>query len=99
MLIADPQNPDPTRPSSRSTRAGGQARAMEAEYNAVTCVAAYMLLMSLIMRRRGSRDSSSSAAIKLPAQYDGPKSWLDPLISGSALLLSRTAARKERSSR
>lgn len=31
----------------------------------------------------------------LPAQYDGPKSWLDQLVYDRALLLSRTAARKE----
>jgi len=31
----------------------------------------------------------------LPAQYDGPKSWLDQLVYDRALVLSRTAARKE----
>ncbi|KAF5352277.1 hypothetical protein D9758_011942 [Tetrapyrgos nigripes] len=31
----------------------------------------------------------------LPAKYEGPKSWLDQLVYDRALLLSRTAARKE----
>ncbi|EGO01284.1 hypothetical protein SERLA73DRAFT_179431 [Serpula lacrymans var. lacrymans S7.3] len=31
----------------------------------------------------------------LPAQYDGPKTWLDQLVYDRALMLSRTAARKE----
>jgi len=31
----------------------------------------------------------------LPAQYDGPKMWVDQLVYDRALMLSRTAARKE----
>ncbi|TFK28311.1 other/ULK/ULK protein kinase [Coprinopsis marcescibilis] len=31
----------------------------------------------------------------LPAQFDGPKAWLDQLVYDRALMLSRTAARKE----
>ncbi|KAJ8588049.1 Pkinase-domain-containing protein [Rhizopogon salebrosus TDB-379] len=104
----------------------------EAEYNAVTCVAAYMLLMSfsqkgidklrnfqehLRMRHpdgdfevsEGFDDalawfkehfikcSERAALVKtwLPVQYDGPKIYLDQLVYDRALLLSRTAARKE----
>lgn len=104
----------------------------EAEYNAVTCVAVYMLLMSfsqkgidklrnfqehLRMRHpdgefevsEGFDDALSwfkehfikcsdrAALVKtwLPAQYDGPKIYLDQLVYDRALLLSRTAARKE----
>lgn len=104
----------------------------EAEYNAVTCVAVYMLLMSfsqkgidklwnfqehLRMRHpdgefevsEGFDDALSwfkehfikcserAALVKtwLPVQYDGPKIYLDQLVYDRALLLSRTAARKE----
>lgn len=104
----------------------------EAEYNAVTCVAVYMLLMSfsqkgidklrnfqehLRMRHpdgefevsEGFDDallwfkehfikcSERAALVKtwLPVQYDGPKIYLDQLVYDRALLLSRTAARKE----
>ncbi|KAG1778829.1 kinase-like protein [Suillus placidus] len=104
----------------------------EAEYNAVTCVAVYMLLMSfsqkgidklrnfqehLRMRHpdgefevsEGFDDAllwfkehfikcnDRAALVKtwLPAQYDGPKIYLDQLVYDRALVLSRTAARKE----
>ncbi|KAI6038635.1 kinase-like protein [Pisolithus marmoratus] len=104
----------------------------EAEYNAVTSVAIYMLLMSfsqkgidklrnyqehLRMRHpdgeltvsEGFEDALSwfkdqfikcndrAALVKtwLPVQYDGPKIYLEQLVYDRALLLSRTAARKE----
>lgn len=104
----------------------------DAECNAVTCVAVYMLLMSfsqkginklrnyqehLRMRHpdgeftvsEGFDDALSwfkeqfikcndrAALVKtwLPAQYDGPKIYLEQLVYDRALLLSRTAARKE----
>ncbi|KAG6887596.1 hypothetical protein C0995_014130 [Termitomyces sp. Mi166 len=111
-----------------------QLQVMEAEYNAVTCVAVYMLLMSFsqkgINRLRNHQEhmkmrypegrkeelmcilghvalmwfkdhfikcNDRAALVKtwLPAQYDGPKSWLDQLVYDRALVLSRTAARKE----
>ncbi|KAJ7337530.1 other/ULK/ULK protein kinase [Mycena albidolilacea] len=129
--------PDPTKFTKRAGEADKHARRrkhadMEAEYNAVTCVAVYMLLMSFCqkginklrnhqehMRMRhpdgdfvvseGFDDAQSwftgqfvkcyerATLVKtwLPAQYDGPKSWLDQLVYDRALLLSRTAARKE----
>ncbi|KAJ7092776.1 kinase-like protein [Mycena belliarum] len=129
--------PDPTKFTKREGEADKQARRrkhadMEAEYNAVTCVAVYMLLMEFSqkginklrnhqehMRMRhpdgdfvvsdGFDDALSwfkehflkcndrAALVKtwLPAQYDGPKSWLDQLVYDRALVLSRTAARKE----
>ncbi|KAG9226970.1 hypothetical protein CCMSSC00406_0003357 [Pleurotus cornucopiae] len=105
---------------------------LEAEYNAVTCVAVYMLLMSFSqkginllrnhqehMRMRCPDDdyivsegftdalnwfkehfikcNDRAALVKtwLPAQYEGPKTWLDQLVYDRALVLSRTAARKE----
>ncbi|KAK0205556.1 other/ULK/ULK protein kinase [Desarmillaria ectypa] len=156
---AIPQKPlaDPNRFAKRDGEADRQARRrkngeMEAEYNAVTCVAVYMLLMSfsqkginklrnhqehMKMRRpdgdfvvsEGFDDGVafiySSCEIRmadelllialswfknhylkcndrailvktwLPAQYDGPKTWLDQLVYDRALVLSRTAARKE----
>lgn len=104
----------------------------EAEYNAVTCVAVYMLLMSfsqkgidklrnfqehlrmrhpdggfevsegfddalLWFKERFIKCSERAALVKtwLPVQYDGPKIYLDQLVYDRALLLSRTAARKE----
>ncbi|PFH50830.1 hypothetical protein AMATHDRAFT_60295 [Amanita thiersii Skay4041] len=105
---------------------------MEAEYNAVTCIAVYMLLMSfsqkgidklrhyqehLKMRHPDGdfvvsegfhialtwfkehfikcNDRAELVKTWLPAMYEGPKSWLDQLVYDRALLLSRTAARKE----
>lgn len=104
----------------------------KAEYDAVTCVAVYMLLMSFAQKgidqlRRyqeemldqeregeyvvseGFDDALSwfrdyflkcHERVKLvkawlPANYDGPKTWLDQLVYDRALTLSRTAARKE----
>ncbi|KAG1737803.1 kinase-like protein [Suillus lakei] len=104
----------------------------EAEYNAVTCVAVYMLLMSFSQkgidklrnfqehvrmrhpdgefevsegfddalswfREHFIKCSERAALVKtwLPVQYDGPKIYLDQLVYDRALLLSRTAARKE----
>ncbi|KAJ4486842.1 kinase-like domain-containing protein [Lentinula lateritia] len=129
--------PDPNKFIKREGEADKIARKrkhadMEAEYNAVTCVAVYMLLMSFsqkgidklrnyqehmsmrhpdgdFMFSEGFDDALSwfkdhfikcndrAALVKtwLPAQYDGPKSWLDQLVYDRALLLSRTAARKE----
>ncbi|KAJ3826660.1 other/ULK/ULK protein kinase [Lentinula raphanica] len=129
--------PDPTKFLKREGEADKSARKrkhadMEAEYNAVTCVAVYMLLMSFSQKgidklriykehmnmrypdgdfvvSEGFDDALSwfkehfmkcndrAALVKtwLPAQYDGPKSWLDQLVYDRALLLSRTAARKE----
>ncbi|KAG7445270.1 kinase-like protein [Guyanagaster necrorhizus] len=136
---AVPQKPlaDPNRFAKRDGEADRQARRrkngeMEAEYNAVTCVAVYMLLMSfsqkginklrnhqehMKMRRpdgdfvvsEGFDDALSwfknhylkcndrAILVKtwLPARYDGPKTWLDQLVYDRALVLSRTAARKE----
>ncbi|KAI8989164.1 kinase-like protein [Trametes punicea] len=105
---------------------------IQAEYNAMTCVALYMLLMSFAqkgidklrnyyehMQMRdpdGEWDVSEgfdealswfkehfikyhdrAALVKtwLPAQYTGPPTFLDQLVYDRALLLSRTAARKE----
>ncbi|KAF9078624.1 kinase-like domain-containing protein [Rhodocollybia butyracea] len=129
--------PDPSKFTKREGEAEKIARKrrhadMEAEYNAVTCVAVYMLLMSFSQKgidklrnyqehmnmrypdgnfvvSEGFDDALSwfkdhfikcndrAALVKtwLPAQYDGPKSWLDQLVYDRALLLSRTAARKE----
>ncbi|KAG7095997.1 hypothetical protein E1B28_006679 [Marasmius oreades] len=129
--------PDPNKFTKREGEGDKVARKrknadMEAEYNAVTCVAVYMLLMTfsqkgvnilknyqehLDMRHpdgdfvvsEGFDDAlrwfkehflkcnERAALVKtwLPAQYDGPKSWLDQLVYDRALLLSRTAARKE----
>ncbi|KAJ6464045.1 kinase-like protein [Mycena sanguinolenta] len=129
--------PDPTKFTKREGEADKIARRrkhadMEAEYNAVTCVAVYMLLMGFCQKgidrlrnhqehmkmrhpdndfvvSEGFDDAQSwftgqfvkcydrATLVKtwLPAQYDGPKSWLDQLVYDRALLLSRTAARKE----
>ncbi|GLB39603.1 putative protein with domain of unknown function (DUF3543) [Lyophyllum shimeji] len=129
--------PDPTKFTQREGEADKHARRrkladMEAEYNAVTCVAVYMLLMSFSQKgidklrnhqehmkmrhpdgnfvvSEGFDDALSwfkehfikcndrAALVKtwLPAQYDGPKCWLDQLVYDRALVLSRTAARKE----
>ncbi|KAG6875795.1 hypothetical protein C0992_002293 [Termitomyces sp. T32_za158] len=136
---AVPQKPlsDPTKFVPREGEADRHAKrrqlqVMEAEYNAVTCVAVYMLLMSFsqkgINRLRKHQEhmkmrypeggwvlsegfddalmwfkdhfikcNDRAALVKtwLPVQYDGPKSWLDQLVYDRALLLSRTAARKE----
>ncbi|KAG5644471.1 hypothetical protein DXG03_008295 [Asterophora parasitica] len=129
--------PDPTKFTQREGEADKHARRrkladMEAEYNAVTCVAVYMLLMSFsqkgINKLRNHQEhmkmrhpdgdfvvsegfdaaltwfkdhfikcNDRAALVKtwLPVQYDGPKSWLDQLVYDRALVLSRTAARKE----
>ncbi|KAJ6625105.1 kinase-like domain-containing protein [Mycena sp. CBHHK59/15] len=129
--------PDPTKFTKREGEADKHARRrkhadMEAEYNAVTCVAVYMLLMSFAQKginklrnyqehmgmkhpdepfvvSKGFNDALSwfreqfmkcndrAVLVKtwLPVQYDGPKSWLDQLVYDRALVLSRTAARKE----
>ncbi|KAH7911507.1 kinase-like protein [Hygrophoropsis aurantiaca] len=129
--------PDPAKFARREGEAEKHAMRrrnadQEAEYNAVTCVAVYMLLMSfsqkgidklrnfqehLSMRHPDGEFSVSegfddalawfkdqfikcndrAALVKtwLPAQYDGPKTWLDQLVYDRALMLSRTAARKE----
>lgn len=129
--------PDPTKFTKREGEPEKQARRrkhadMEAEYNAVTCIAVYMLLMSfsqkgidklrhyqehLKMRHPDGnfvvsegfhvaltwfkehfiKCNHRAELVKtwLPAQYEGPKSWLDQLVYDRALLLSRTAARKE----
>ncbi|GBE83400.1 kinase-like domain-containing protein [Sparassis latifolia] len=105
---------------------------IEAEYNAMACVALYMLLMSFSqkgvsklcnyyehMQMRdpdGEMEVSEgfdealtwfeehfnkcherAALVKtwLPAQYTGPPTFLDQLVYDHALMLSRTAARKE----
>ncbi|KAF7319635.1 Other ulk ulk protein kinase [Mycena chlorophos] len=139
FVKAVPQKPlpDPTKFEKRDGETDKLARQrkrsdQEAEYNAVTCVAVYMLLMSFAqkgidqlarhqehMRMRhpdgdfmvseGFDDALSwftdqfqkcydrATLVKswLPATYDGPKSWLDQLVYDRALVLSRTAARKE----
>ncbi|OJA14579.1 hypothetical protein AZE42_11383 [Rhizopogon vesiculosus] len=41
------------------------------------------------------RERAALVKTWLPAQYDGPKIYLDQLVYDRALLLSRTAARKE----
>jgi len=129
--------PDPTKFEKREGEPEKHARRrkhadMEAEYNAVTCVAVYMLLMSfsqkgidklrhyqehLKMRHPDGnfvvsegfhvaliwfkehfiKCNERAELVKtwLPMQYEGPKSWLDQLVYDRALLLSRTAARKE----
>ncbi|KAK2463328.1 hypothetical protein APHAL10511_004639 [Amanita phalloides] len=129
--------PDPTKFAKREGEPDKLARRrkhadMEAEYNAVTCVAVYMLLMSfsqkgidklwhyqehLKMRHPDGdfvvsegfhvaltwfkehfikcNDRAELVKTWLPMQYEGPKSWLDQLVYDRALLLSRTAARKE----
>ncbi|KAK7052996.1 Serine/threonine-protein kinase [Paramarasmius palmivorus] len=136
---AVPQKPlaDPTKFTKREGEADKLARKrknadMEAEYNAVTCVAVYMLLMSFSQKgvnvlrnyqehmkmRHPDGDfvvsegfdnaltwfkehfikcNERASLVKtwLPTQYDGAKSWLDQLVYDRALLLSRTAARKE----
>ncbi|KAF5351469.1 hypothetical protein D9757_012058 [Collybiopsis confluens] len=139
FVKAVPQKPlpDPNKFAKREGEADKIAKKrkhadMEAEYNAVTCVAVYMLLMSFCQkgidklrnykehmnmrfpdgnfvvsegfddalswyRDRFIKCNDRAALVKtwLPAQYDGPKSWLDQLVYDRALLLSRTAARKE----
>ncbi|KAF9452103.1 Pkinase-domain-containing protein [Macrolepiota fuliginosa MF-IS2] len=129
--------PDPTKFTKREGELEKHARRrkhadMEAEYNAVTCVAVYMLLMSFSQKginllrefqehmgmkypagdyvvSEGFDDALNwfkehfmkcndrAALVKtwLPAQYDGAKAWLDQLVYDRALVLSRTAARKE----
>ncbi|CAK5278630.1 unnamed protein product [Mycena citricolor] len=129
--------PDPTKFAQKDGEGDKHARKrrhadMEAEYNAVTCVAVYMLLMEFCQRginqlrnhqehmkmRHPEEDFVVSEGFDdaltwfkdqfvkcyerttmvkawLPAQYDGPKSWIDQLVYERALLLSRTAARKE----
>jgi serine/threonine-protein kinase ULK/ATG1 len=129
--------PDPSKFTKRIGEAPRQAQQrqnadVEAEYNAVTCVAVYILLMTFSQKgidklrhhqehmkmrhpdgdytvSKGFDDAllwfkdhflkcnDRAALVKtwLPAQYDGPKSWLDQLVYDRALLLSRTAARKE----
>ncbi|KAI0634197.1 Pkinase-domain-containing protein [Trametes polyzona] len=105
---------------------------IQAEYNAMTCVALYILLMSFAQKGidklrnyyehvqmrdpDGELEMSEgfdealtwfkehfikchdrAALVKtwLPAQYTGPPTFLDQLVYDHALLLSRTAARKE----
>jgi serine/threonine-protein kinase ULK/ATG1 len=129
--------PDPTKFTKREGEADKHAirrknADVEAEYNAVTCVAVYMLLMSFsqkgIDKLRNHQEhmkmrhpdgeflvsegfddalawfkehfikcNDRAALVKtwLPAQHDRPKSWLDQLVYDRALVLSRTAARKE----
>lgn len=129
--------PDPTKFTKREGEPEKHARRrkhadMEAEYNAVTCVAVYMLLMSFSQKginmlrefqehmsmkypdgsyvvSEGFDDAlnwfkehflkcnerASLVKTWLPAQYEGPKAWLDQLVYDRALVLSRTAARKE----
>ncbi|KAI1792820.1 kinase-like protein [Ganoderma leucocontextum] len=129
--------PDPTKFSRREGETDRLAARrknadIQAEYNAMTCVALYMLLMSfsqkgidklrnfhehLQMRdpdgelevSEGFDEALSwfkdhfikchdrAALVKtwLPAQYTGPPTFLDQLVYDRALLLSRTAARKE----
>ncbi|KAJ8489036.1 hypothetical protein ONZ45_g13730 [Pleurotus djamor] len=139
FVKAVPQKPlaDPSKFVAREGEAEKHAKRrknadMEAELNAVTCVAVYMLLMSFSqkginklrhhqehMRMRYPDDdyvvsegftealgwfkehfikcNDRAALVKtwLPAQYEGPKTWLDQLVYDRALVLSRTAARKE----
>ncbi|KAJ3573102.1 hypothetical protein NP233_g2644 [Leucocoprinus birnbaumii] len=136
---AIPQKPlnDPTKFMKREGEPERHARRrrnadQEAEYNAVTCVAVYMLLMSFSQKGINMlRDFQEHMSMKypegdyvvsegfddalnwfkdhflkcneraslvktwLPSQYDGPKAWLDQLVYDRALVLSRTAARKE----
>lgn len=129
--------PDPTKFIKREGEAEKHAKRrkhadIEAEHNAVTCVAVYMLLMSFSQKginKLGNfqehmkmchpdgnfvvsdgfddalcwfkdhfiKCNDRAALVKtwLPVQYDGPKSWLDQLVYDRALVLSRTAARKE----
>ncbi|KAF9001203.1 other/ULK/ULK protein kinase [Cyathus striatus] len=129
--------PDPTKFTKREGEAEKHARRrkqadQEAEYNAVTCVAIYMLLMSFSqkgidklrnfqehMKMRypdgdfvvsegfddalswfkehffKCNDRASLVKTWLPAQYDGPKAWIDQLVYDRALMLSRMSARKE----
>ncbi|KAH8102200.1 kinase-like protein [Cristinia sonorae] len=129
--------PDPTKFTRRDGEPEKHAARrknadIQAEYNAVTCVALYMLLMEFSqkginklkefhdeMQRRdpdGELEDSEgfddaltwfkdrfikcherAAQVKawLPAQYIGPPTFLDQLVYDRALLLSRTAARKE----
>ncbi|KAI0708695.1 kinase-like protein [Earliella scabrosa] len=136
---AFPQKPLPD-PKKFSRREGETDRLaarrknadIQAEYNAMTCVALYMLLMSLLQKGidklrnyyehlqmrdpEGEMEVSEgfdealswykdhfikchdrAALVKtwLPAQYEGPPTFLDQLVYDRALLLSRTAARKE----
>ncbi|KAH9854625.1 Pkinase-domain-containing protein [Lenzites betulinus] len=136
---AFPQKPLPD-PAKFSRRQGETERLaarrknadIQAEYNAMTCVALYMLLMSFAqkgidklrnyyehMQMRdpdGELEMSEgfdealtwfkehfikchdrAALVKtwLPAQYGGPPTFLDQLVYDHALVLSRTAARKE----
>ncbi|EMD36891.1 hypothetical protein CERSUDRAFT_51641, partial [Gelatoporia subvermispora B] len=140
--LPDPKNfkqreGEPEKHAARRKRAD-----VEAEYNAMTCVALYMLLMSfsqkgvnklvnfyehLQMRdpdgecevSEGFDDGLYHASLSsrslayfeqhftkchdraalvktwLPAQYMGPPTFLDQLVYDRALMLSRTAARKE----
>ncbi|KAI0772765.1 Pkinase-domain-containing protein [Trametes elegans] len=136
---AFPQKPLPD-PTKFSRREGEPERLaarrknadIQAEYNAMTCVALYMLLMSFAQKgidklrnhheHLQMRDPDGelevsegfdealtwfkehfikchdrAALVKtwLPAQYVGPPTFLDQLVYDRALLLSRTAARKE----
>ncbi|OSX57354.1 hypothetical protein POSPLADRAFT_1067833 [Postia placenta MAD-698-R-SB12] len=135
---AIPQKPLPD-PSKFTRREGEPERQaakrknadVQAEYNAITCVALYMLLMGfsqngvtklvnyyehLQMRdpEGGEVSEGFDEALMwfedhfakcharanlvktwLPAQYTGPPTFLDQLVYDRALMLSRTAARKE----
>ncbi|KZT25995.1 kinase-like protein [Neolentinus lepideus HHB14362 ss-1] len=105
---------------------------LEAENNAITSIAVYMLVMSFSQKgidqlrtyqeHMKMRDPDGEFLVSegfldalswfkegfircndrvtlvktwLPAQYDGPRMWLDHLVYDRALMLSRTAARKE----
>ncbi|KAI0356963.1 Pkinase-domain-containing protein [Trametes cingulata] len=136
---AFPQKPLPD-PAKFSRREGEPERLaarrknadIQAEYNAMTCVALYMLLMTFAQKgidklrnyheHMQMRDPDGelevsegfdealawfkehfikchdrAALVKtwLPAQYTGPPTFLDQLVYDRALMLSRTAARKE----
>ncbi|KAI0327491.1 Pkinase-domain-containing protein [Cubamyces sp. BRFM 1775] len=136
---AFPQKPLPD-PKQFSRRDGETERLaarrkhadVQAEYNAMTCVALYMLLMTFAqkgidklrnyhehMQMRDPdgelemsegfdealtwfkehfikcHDRANLVKTWLPAKYTGPPTYLDQLVYDRALLLSRTAARKE----
>ncbi|CCL99070.1 uncharacterized protein FIBRA_01082 [Fibroporia radiculosa] len=129
--------PDPTKFARKEGEAERHAvkrknADIQAEYNAMTCVALYMLLMSFSQNGVGKlvnyyehlqmRDPDGECEVSegfdealgwfedhfnkchdraalvktwLPAQYTGPPTFLDQLVYDRALMLSRTAARKE----
>ncbi|KDQ51690.1 hypothetical protein JAAARDRAFT_40928 [Jaapia argillacea MUCL 33604] len=139
FVKAVPQKPlpDPNKFTKRDGELDKHALArrnadVEAENNAVTCVAVYMLVMAFSQKgidqlrnhqehvkmrdpdgeflvSEGFHDAlvwfkdrfikcnDRATLVKtwLPVQYDGPRMWLDHLVYDRALMLSRTAARKE----